>query len=85
MRLCAAGAVLRSRSALAFGCAKSCRGTFGRLLVLKVNTEGSPIPAQRYEISGIPTFILFASGQEVTRRSGALPATTLKQFAAQAS
>src|SRR5687767_13925025 len=44
----------------------------GELLVLKLNTEKQPGPARVYSIRGIPTFILFRDGRELTRKSGAM-------------
>jgi thioredoxin 2 len=49
-------------------------------LVAKVNTEELPGLAQRFRISGIPSFVLFWIGREVARQSGAMPATALRQF-----
>ena len=56
----------------------------GRLVVTKVNTETVPALAQQFGISGIPTFVLFHSGQEAARRSGAMPAVQLGRFVEQA-
>jgi thioredoxin 2 len=52
----------------------------GRVLVLKVNTEELPGLAQRFGISGIPTFILFGNGTEVARQAGAMSAAQLQRF-----
>jgi len=52
----------------------------GKLIVAKVNTEVLPNIAQRYTIQAIPTMILFASGDEVQRTSGAMPAKAIQQF-----
>lgn len=43
----------------------------GRLIVAKLDTEALPAVASRFQISSIPTMILFRSGEEVTRLSGA--------------
>lgn len=40
--------------------------------LVKVNTENEQTLAARYNIRSIPTLILFASGKEVVRQSGAL-------------
>lgn len=50
----------------------------GRIVVVKVNTEEKPHLAQQYGISAIPTMILFKSGAEVHRVSGAMPLAALK-------
>ena len=51
--------------------------------LLKVDTEAAPELAQRYQIRSIPTLILFASGREVARHSGAIPAAAIAQWARQ--
>jgi thioredoxin 2 len=56
----------------------------GRCIVVKVNTENVPSLAQRFQISGIPTFVLFKEGHEVSRQSGAMPAARIRQFIEQA-
>jgi thioredoxin 2 len=52
----------------------------GRWLVAKVNTDQLQNLAQRFEISGIPTLILFEGGGEVARQSGAMSASRIRQF-----
>jgi len=54
--------------------------TSRQCLIAKVNTELLPGVAQRLRISGIPTLILFQSGREIARQSGAIPATAIRQF-----
>jgi len=49
----------------------------GRLLVAKVNTDDHPALAQRFNITGIPTMILFERGQPVKQIVGALPENRL--------
>ena len=44
----------------------------GELLVAKLDTDRSPQIAVRFEISGIPTVILFRGGREVARETGAV-------------
>ncbi|MGE5118237.1 MAG: thioredoxin TrxC [Betaproteobacteria bacterium] len=43
----------------------------------KVDTEASPQASVRHRIRSIPTLVLFKGGQEVARRSGALPASEI--------
>jgi thioredoxin 2 len=43
-----------------------------RLRLAKVNTENEPSLGQRFGIRSIPTMVLFATGTEVARQSGAL-------------
>jgi thioredoxin len=51
----------------------------GRLIVIKVDTEKKPMLANRFQISAIPTLILFKGGQEVHRIQGAMPLAKLKR------
>ena len=55
-----------------FGKAATALGQEARLV--KVNTEVYPQASQKHGIRGIPTMIRFASGKEVKRQSGAMPA-----------
>jgi thioredoxin 1 len=50
----------------------------GRVTVIKINTEQKPQIAARYQITAIPTIILFKNGSEVTRVQGALPLDRLR-------
>jgi thioredoxin 2 len=56
----------------------------GKLIVAKVNTEKQPGLAQRFDISTIPTIILFQGGQEAGRETGARPASAIQTFVQQA-
>ena len=42
----------------------------GRAIVLKVDTEKSPELSARYDIRGIPNFIVFAGGKLVNQQAG---------------
>jgi thioredoxin-like negative regulator of GroEL len=52
----------------------------GLWLVVKVNTEELPHLAQQFKIQAIPTMVLFKSGREVGRQSGAMPAAGIRRF-----
>ena len=54
--------------------AKLAKERKGALLVAKVNSDDHPDVASRYGIQALPTFVLFRSGQEAGRASGAMPA-----------
>ena len=41
---------------------------------VKINTEDEPSASQRHNIRGIPTMVMFKSGREVARQSGAMRA-----------
>jgi thioredoxin-like negative regulator of GroEL len=49
-----------------------------RLTVIKVNIDDKPHLAQRFEVSSVPTMVLFKNGQEIHRLSGAMPLMSLK-------
>jgi thioredoxin 2 len=52
-----------------------------RLRLGKLDTEAEPAIAARYGIQGIPTLILIRKGREIARRSGAMPASAIVQWA----
>lgn len=49
----------------------------GRVLVVKLDTDRAPQLSAEFGIRGIPTLILFRDGREVSRRTGAVPRSTL--------
>lgn len=49
----------------------------GRALVGKLDTDRNPATANRFEIRGIPTTIVFREGHEAGRRTGAIGRTEL--------
>ena len=55
--------------------------TAGRVLVVKVDTEGLPALGGRFGIRSIPTIALFRNGREAARVAGARPAADLERFA----
>ncbi len=50
----------------------------GKLLTVKVNVDKKKHIAAKYQISSIPTIILFKKGDPVMRLAGALPYADLK-------
>lgn len=52
----------------------------GRVVVAKLNAEHNPRLAERYNVRGLPTFILFRHGQEMTRLSGTPGKAQLRQL-----
>lgn len=50
-----------------------------KVKIVKVDTEAQPDIARRYQISGIPTLILFKKGEAMHRTSGVMPVTKLQQ------
>ena len=55
------------------------RDLAGRLLVLKVDSEQSPMVAARFAVQAIPTLVILRSGLEVDRMTGALPLPAIRQ------
>ena len=57
----------------------------GRALVAKLDTDASPRTSQQFQIRGIPTVMVFQSGQAVANQSGALPYPMLEELLARAA
>lgn len=49
-----------------------------KIRLIKVDTEAQPEIAREFQISGIPTLILFKNGQAVHRTSGVMPLAKLQ-------
>jgi len=47
----------------------------------KIDTEAQPALARRHDIRSIPTLILFKSGAELARHSGAMTSTDIERWA----
>lgn len=58
--------------------------TAGRVLVGKVDTEAVPSLAQQYQISALPSLVLFSRGREIDRLQGARSAREIQRFVDQA-
>ncbi|MCB1410371.1 MAG: thioredoxin TrxC [Rhodobacter sp.] len=59
---------------------KAARTLAPRLRLAKIDTQSNPDATVRYNIRGIPAFILFHQGRELARLSGARPAADLIRF-----
>jgi thioredoxin 2 len=57
---------------------KLAREFAGRLKVVKLDVDGAPAIAGRYQVQGIPLLVLHRDGQEVDRKVGALPEPALR-------
>jgi thioredoxin 2 len=60
-------------------------GHAGRALIAKLDTDRNPAMAQRFQIRGIPTLIVFYRGREVAREVGAVPRQRLQALLERAS
>lgn len=56
------------------------RGLQGQIRVVKINAEETPNLVTEYEIRGVPTLLLFKDGDLLDRKSGFLPARSLRQW-----
>src|SRR5438045_869032 len=54
--------------------------TAGKFVIVKVNTEEVPSLSQRFQITAIPTMMVFDNGSEKARQAGAMPAPALRKF-----
>ena len=52
----------------------------GRALVLKVDTEAHPDIAARFQVSGIPNFVVLKNGQTVFQQAGLVDATQMMRW-----
>ena len=60
--------------------ARAAKDMAGRALVLKVDTEAHPEIAARYQVEGIPNFVVIKNGSVVRQQAGVVPATTLTKW-----
>lgn len=56
----------------------------GRALVLKVDTEAHPGLAARYQVSGIPNFLVMKNGRVVFQQAGLVDAAQMMRWLASA-
>ena len=52
----------------------------GRVKIGKLNVDQNPKIASKYAIQGVPTFVVFNSGKEIRRRTGAQSEAQLKDM-----
>jgi thioredoxin 2 len=61
--------------------AKAAKDLAGEAVVVKVSTEALPQLAERYQVSSIPAFKVFAGGKVVREQVGAVRADVLERLA----
>lgn len=64
---------------------KAAQRLAGRAVVLKLNTDSHPDVAARFNVQGIPNFVLFSNGRRVAQQAGAVGHQGLLAFVARAS
>jgi thioredoxin 2 len=52
----------------------------GRLKLVKVNADNSPVVSQRFDVQAIPTLILLNGGEVVAKQVGAAPEPALRSW-----
>lgn len=52
----------------------------GRIKLVKVNVDNSPMTQAQFRVQSIPTLIIFDKGRQVGRQSGALPLNQLRAW-----
>jgi thioredoxin 2 len=57
----------------------------GEVLVVKLDTDASPVTPSRYEIRGIPTLVAFRGGREIGRHVGLATRRALDELVASRS
>jgi thioredoxin 2 len=60
--------------------ARLAREMAGRAIVLKVDTEKYPELADRFNVRGIPNFLVLRDGQAVFQQAGVVPHTQMRQW-----
>ena len=59
---------------------KLARERAGKLKLVKVNVDNSPMTQAQFRVQSIPTLIIFDKGRQVARQSGALPLNKLRAW-----
>lgn len=52
----------------------------GRIKLVKVNVDNSPLTQAQFRVQSIPTLIIFDKGRTVAQQSGALPLNKLRSW-----
>ena len=52
----------------------------GKAIVLKVDTEAHPEVAERFQVQGIPNFVVLRNGRVVMQRAGVTPRAEMRRW-----
>jgi len=52
----------------------------GKAVIFKINVDESPATAQKFQVTSIPTLMMFKGGKVVDRAIGAMPRSELQKF-----
>lgn len=52
----------------------------GKAVIAKINVDDNPLTAQKFQVTSIPTLMMFKDGKLVDRAVGVLPRAALQQF-----
>lgn len=52
----------------------------GKVVMTKINVDDNPQVAQKYQVTSIPTLMMFKDGKVVDRTMGAMPKSELQKF-----
>lgn len=55
-------------------------GYAGKVVIAKINVDDNPMTAQKYQVSSIPTLMMFKDGKVVDRAVGVMPKSELQRF-----
>ena len=56
------------------------RDMAGKAIVLKVDTEAHPEVAERFQVMGIPNFVVLRNGQVVMQQAGVTPRAEMRRW-----
>ena len=52
----------------------------GKAVIAKINVDDNPLTAQKFQVTSIPTLMMFKNGKMVDRAIGVLPRAELQKF-----